>query len=146
MAKKRVLAYFMHEHEQAAAAASLENADVTDSFVCGDIDETKIKELEAQGLVVQMVTDEVAESAAEAGTLGMAAGPSPRAMRVARTRARRGPPVARARAAQPGPAGVAPAPAKESFYVVSFEGPILPRVQKSFRDLGVSLDERLDKG
>ena len=63
MPKKRVLAYFMHEHEQAAAAASLENADVTDSFVCGDIDDTKIKELEAKGLVVQMVTDEVAASA-----------------------------------------------------------------------------------
>jgi serine protease AprX len=146
MAKKRVLAYFMHEHEQAAAAASLENADVTDSFVCGDIDETKIKELEAQGLVVQMMTDEVADPAAEAMTLGMAAGPSPRAMRVARTRARRGAPVARARAARPAPAGAAPAAAKESFYVVSFEGPVLPRVQKSFRDLGVSLDERLDKG
>ena len=30
--------------------------------------------------------------------------------------------------------------------MVGFEGPVLPRVQKSFRDLGVSLDERLDKG
>src|SRR3990170_1537197 len=97
MAKKRVLAYFMHEHEQAATAA----------------------------------------------------GASPRAMRVARARARvTRAPVARARAAQPATAGAAPAPdpGKESFYVVGFDGPVLPRVQKSFRDLGVTLDERLDKG
>lgn len=149
MPKKRVLAYFMHEHEQAAAAASLENADVTDSFVCGDIDDTKIKELEAKGLVVQIVTDEVAEPIAEALPRGMAAGPSPRALRVARARAgMTRAPVARARAAPPAPAGAAAAsdPGKESFYVVGFEGPVLPRVQKSFRDLGVSLDERLDKG
>lgn len=152
MPKKRVLAYFMHEHEQAAAAASLENADVTDSFVCGDIDDTKIKELEAKGLVVQMVTDEAAEPTAEALPRGMAAGASPRAMRVARARAgMRRAPVARARAAPPpapAAAGAAPAPdpGKESFYVVGFDGPVLPRVQKSFRDLGVSLDERLDKG
>ena len=147
MAKKRVLAYFMHEHEQAAAAASLENADVTDSFVCGDIDDTKIKELEAKGLVVQMVTDEVPEPVAEAMPRGMAAGPSPRAMRVARARAG----IRASGCESPGdtargPAGAAPAPAKESFYVVGFDGPVLPRVQKSFRDLGVSLDERLDKG
>ena len=155
MPKKRVLAYFMHEHEQAAAQASLENAEVTDSFVCGDIDDSKIKELEAKGLVVQMVTEEVAPPApgpAPRGMAPMAGGSSPRAMRVSRARAARAarPEAARAAraeaapAAQPAAAGGAP-PRQEAFYVVGFEGPMLPRVHKSLRDLGVSLDERLDK-
>lgn len=53
MAKKRVLANFMHEAEAAAAYSMLTNTSGTDSYVIGDIDEQQIPALQAQGLIVQ---------------------------------------------------------------------------------------------
>jgi serine protease AprX len=141
MPKKRVLAYFMHEHEQAAAAADLENAEVTDSFVCGEIDDTKIKDLEAKGLIVQTISGEPepapppppAAGPMPAGMAPMARAASPRAARVARMRA--------GRASAP---RIAPK-VEDDFYVVNVEGPMLPRMKKNLSDLGVTLSERLDK-
>jgi serine protease AprX len=53
MADVRVIAYFMHEHEQTAAAAAVKNGRVTDSYVVGDIDESKVPDLEQAGLIVE---------------------------------------------------------------------------------------------
>ena len=53
MATKRVIAYFMHETEQAAAVHLLKAAEITDSFVMGEVEETDIASLREQGLVVQ---------------------------------------------------------------------------------------------
>src|SRR5882724_863883 len=53
MAKKRVIAYFMHEHEQNAALAEMPGATVTDSYVIGEMDDSKLQNLKAQGLIVE---------------------------------------------------------------------------------------------
>jgi hypothetical protein len=43
MATKHVIAYVMHETERDLAAQQVENAQVTDSYVIGDIDEAASK-------------------------------------------------------------------------------------------------------
>ncbi len=53
MAKTHVIAYFMHETEQADAQQALSSAQTTDSFVIGDIEESAIPALERKGLIVQ---------------------------------------------------------------------------------------------
>jgi serine protease AprX len=53
MATKRVVAYFMHESEANEAAQALSSTQITDSFVVGDIDDTKIPSLQSKGLIVQ---------------------------------------------------------------------------------------------
>jgi hypothetical protein len=55
MATKHVIAYVMHVAERDLAARQVENAQVTDSYVIGDIDEERIQELEGAGLVVDEV-------------------------------------------------------------------------------------------
>ena len=52
MGTKHVIAYVMHEAERDLAAQQIENAQVTDSYVIGDIDEDRVEELEQAGLVV----------------------------------------------------------------------------------------------
>src|SRR5688500_8499473 len=56
MATKRVIAYFMHEAEREFARPSIQNAEVTDSFLMGDIDENLIPNIQNAGLVVEEVT------------------------------------------------------------------------------------------
>ncbi|RSK38920.1 S8 family serine peptidase [Hymenobacter perfusus] len=68
MAKKRVIAYFMHETEQAAALNMLESAEGTESFVVGNIDEIQIDALRQQGLVVQEQLPVINRDAPAAGT------------------------------------------------------------------------------
>ncbi|WP_405541102.1 S8 family serine peptidase [Streptomyces phaeochromogenes] len=48
----RVIAYFMHEDEEAAALSMLRNTSRTESYVLGDIDESAIPGLENAGLTV----------------------------------------------------------------------------------------------
>jgi hypothetical protein len=55
MATKHVIAYVMHVAERDLAARQVENAQVTDSYVIGDIDEERIQEFEGAGLVVDEV-------------------------------------------------------------------------------------------
>ena len=50
MATKHVIAYAMHETELAAAGPIVENAQWTESYVIGDVDEDRIEELERAGL------------------------------------------------------------------------------------------------
>lgn len=57
MPTKRVIAYFMHEHEQAAAQQAMSGAENTDSFVIGEIDEEAIQDLENKGLVVEVLDE-----------------------------------------------------------------------------------------
>lgn len=63
MATKRIIAYFMHEAEQAAAQQAITGAEQTDSFVIGEIDEGAIGDLESKGLLVE-VLDEAAPALA----------------------------------------------------------------------------------
>ena len=53
MAKKNIIAYFMHEDEKEAALRALTSAEVTDSFAVGDIEENQIDALRRQGVLVQ---------------------------------------------------------------------------------------------
>ena len=53
MAKKNVIAFFLHEDEQAAAIDALTEAESTDSFVIGEIDDDKIEALRRRGLIIQ---------------------------------------------------------------------------------------------
>jgi len=55
VAKKFVIAYFMHEREKEVAEQMVSAAETTDSFVMGEMDEADIKEAEQQGLVIQTV-------------------------------------------------------------------------------------------
>jgi serine protease AprX len=55
MATKHVIAYAMDETERDEAARLVDNAQVTESYVIGDIDEDRIEELERAGLVVDEV-------------------------------------------------------------------------------------------
>jgi len=55
MADVKVIAYFMHEHERSAAAAAVRNAQFTDSYVIGVIDEARIADLKQSGLIVERV-------------------------------------------------------------------------------------------
>jgi serine protease AprX len=57
MAKKRIVAYFMHETEQHAAQLAMPAARSTDSYVIGEIDENRIDALKAEGLIVQEIAD-----------------------------------------------------------------------------------------
>ena len=80
MAKTRVIAYFMHESEASAARAVLSSADFTDSFATGEMDDSKIPELEAAGLIVQPLDEPAAPpsgspSAAVASRMAMAGSP-----------------------------------------------------------------------
>src|SRR4051794_3066185 len=53
MPTKRVMAYFMHEAELAAAKQEMAATEVTDSYLIGDVDETRIDALREKGLIVQ---------------------------------------------------------------------------------------------
>jgi len=57
MANKRIIAYFMHEREKAAAEQALSAAVSTPSFVMGEIDEGRIGDLETQGLIVHELAE-----------------------------------------------------------------------------------------
>src|SRR5262245_25298716 len=71
MAKFRVKAFFMHEHE-AAAASRAEQASVmtdtewTDEYVIAVVDESEIPNLVRQGLVITPV--EIVETSGDPGT------------------------------------------------------------------------------
>ena len=51
--KRRVIAYTMHEHEQAEATARLENAVPADGFVIGEAEDSTIAELRTKGLIIR---------------------------------------------------------------------------------------------
>src|SRR4051812_42837814 len=55
MAKKRIIAYFMHEAEQAEAARLMQNSHMTESYVLGDIEESEIAALQSKGVICHEV-------------------------------------------------------------------------------------------
>jgi serine protease AprX len=56
MARKNIIAYFMHEFERDAARNVMSDVTVTESFAVGSIDEAEIAGLRSQGLIVQEMT------------------------------------------------------------------------------------------
>lgn len=137
MAVKSVIAFFMHEHEQACALRALSNAESTESFVIGDLDESEIGALQEQGLIVQeQPTAQIetpvddyryyaaASSLADGEDFGGAIS------------------VAASRAALFDDAFPAPV----DFYSVALSGPLLEGWRQQFDGLGVKLGDRLPNG
>ena len=135
MATKRVIAYYMHESEQAAAVQAMTAPEVTDSFAIGEIDEAQIPALEQQGLVMQVLPDTAPPPPppTPAPSLGMlATAPAPSF----------GP-----RAAAPAPAAAAASaaadavPAAEDYYTLALRGPLLEPWREQLTSMGVPLVE-----
>jgi len=128
MADVKVIAYFMHEHEQSAAASAVKNAQVTDSYVIGEIDEAKVADLERAGLIVERLRQPAAnptEGLAPAFELKGA-----RAMARAETAAIPiGPPVVD--------------PNESQFYLVQLSGPLLQEYRDRLAAAGIYPSERL---
>ncbi len=125
MAKKRVIAHFMHEQEEVAAVQRLTNVQQTESYVLGEIDAADIPDLEAQGLIVQVLEDQP-----EVETPGSEVQPHPGA-RVRRS--------LRALSAK-GPAPLVDR-SKSNFYLIQLQGPLLEEWRKQLRSLRVKLLE-----
>src|ERR1700710_1988909 len=121
MAKKRVVAYYMHESERAAAEAALGTDEATDSFAAGETDDGGIAQMRAAGLIVQ----EVAEPAAEPAEAERSPIAGPFAFGIAPGGA--GPPAALDDAV----------PAEVDWYVVRLRGPLLEGQHARLAALGV---------
>jgi serine protease AprX len=124
MATKHVIAYVMHETERDLAARLVDNAQVTDSYVIGDIDEDHVEELEQAGLVV----DEVAP-AGRTTTAAMARGTMS---------AQRGIPGWQAGDDEEIPP---PAPGTPTQWLVSLASPLMGEMREEIVAIGVELDE-----
>jgi serine protease AprX len=124
VATKHVIAYAMHETERDAAAQLVENAQVTDSYVIGDIDENRIQELEEAGLVV----DEVAPPGR----------PTTAAMARRTMSAERG-----VDGWQPGDEDQIPQPepGTPTQWLVSLRSPLMPYMRRDITATGAELDE-----
>lgn len=123
MASKRVIAYFMHESEERAALDLMPNAQRTDSFVFGEVDDDKIEALKAGGLLVE-------ELAAEA--------PSP-----LETLSEKFTTFSRRAASE------APAPTfdttRPNTCTIALAGPLLPTWREELADRGVVLNEAIGR-
>ena len=124
MGTKHVIAYVMHETERALAAQRVENAQVTDSYVIGDIDEDDIEELERAGLVV----DELAP-AGRPRTAAMARGTMSAETRV--------------QGWQPGDDDEIPPPqpATPTQWLVSLSNPLMGEMREAIAETGATLNE-----
>jgi serine protease AprX len=149
MAKFRVKAFFMHEHE-AAAASRAEQASVmtdtewTDGYVIAVVDESEIPNLVRQGLVITPI--EIVETSGDPGA-------PRRATRGGGTRARATQSQADMQGAKPlgrslGSKSVAgkilsPAQRRPQFYVVRLNGPLTEQRRRTLHEQNISLLERL---
>ena len=129
MAMKKVIAFYMHESEQAEAQRLMPSALITDSFAMGEVDESRIPEMEKAGLMVQ--TQPTAPPAAPikppkaGGVLGQGFGIGPRA--------------------PSSTAAIGPAPI--DYYMVNLRGPLLEPWRNQLGAIGVELLERIpDQG
>lgn len=129
MAKTRVIAYFMHEYEEAAAVRALGSAQATESFVMGELDEANIESLRNEGLIVQKLPDRQAAmrevSGIQAHTRGVEAGFAGPAPEVAFDQA---------------------VPALIDFYELALTGPLLESWREQLNNAGVTLMESLPDG
>lgn len=141
VAKFRVKAFFMHEHEKAAAAGAVGNGTVTDfewtdGYLIGVVDETKITELTQQGLVITPI-----EMLEETG--GASAQRSVRSVsRLAQKQGAKplGMSVIGKSAANKIRSVIDPLP---QFYVLRLNGPLTEERRVKLNDIGVPLLERL---
>ncbi|WP_337660525.1 S8 family serine peptidase [Anderseniella sp. Alg231-50] len=119
MAKKQIVAYFMHENEENTANDVLSNVTRTDSFLLGSIDEVDIPQLVAAGLIIQEVDDTPPEPLDEfvASTRGVS---TPRAA------------FERAEDRSPG---------ETDFFTVQLAGPLIEEWRLALQDQGAEVLE-----
>ncbi|HVS14345.1 MAG TPA: S8 family serine peptidase [Thermoanaerobaculia bacterium] len=129
MTTKRVVAYFMHESEEAAANALMTNVEHTDSYLLGDLDEGKIAQLEAQGLVVQELP-----AASVAETPGRTFDVAPGVRRQGQVERGVSPALL---------AADVPPVDRPGYYLVQLAGPLLEDWRDELRRLGVTLLEHV---
>ncbi len=123
MAKKRVIAYYMHETEQNAAVKMLSSAEITDSFAIGDIEEADENELRKQGVIVQDQSIPTIETTERPKTLRITADAST-GLKL------------------PGSAAIESAvPAPVDYYLVRLRGPILETWRQRLDAIKVGLIE-----
>ncbi|HVT15510.1 MAG TPA: S8 family serine peptidase [Thermoanaerobaculia bacterium] len=126
MARKSVVAYYMHESERTAAEALLKSSESTDSFAVGEIEESDIEKLSAAGVIVQDAAEPPADDESEPSA-------APRAATGAFSFS-----------VAPGGTGAAAAldtavPAEVDWYVVRLRGPLLEGHHARLTALGVDL-------
>jgi len=125
MAKKRIIAHFMQEGEEAAALQRMTNIQRTESYVLGEIDEADIAALRQKGLVIQVLEDQP-----RVETPGEVLEPVPGTVM---RRLRRE------------PSAKAPEPtvdrSKSNFYLIQLKGPLLEEWRRQLRRLRVRLLE-----
>lgn len=161
MTKYRVKAYFMHEHEQSAAQEAvntslLTDAEWTDGYVMGVVDESEIKSLSDRGLVVSLV-EQIASADEVAAPADLAVGAPPGLMAAPGVFSLRAPMVraASAEKGRPLPLAVENQTSenkilshdsrRKQFYVVRFHGSITEERRKELRKLKIKLIERLSR-
>lgn len=143
MGKFRVKAFFMHEHERAAAAqaasdGAITDGEWTDGYLIGVVDEEKIPELAQQGLVITPI-----EMLEDAGSAGAPPSRSVRSVaRLARTQGTKplGMSIVGKSAAAKIRSVIEPS---AQFYVVRLNGPLTEERRARLRDRQLSLLERL---
>jgi serine protease AprX len=126
MARKRVIAHYMHETERHAALQRIPQGEVTESYVLGDVEESDIANLRSQGLVVQILDEDPLVE-----TPGGPAQPAPMVRRGS---------VAHIRATA---AAAAPATVADNFYIVQMRGPLLESWKAQLAQLKVRLLEHM---
>lgn len=134
MAEKKVIVYYMHEHELAECQRVLKNATWSSGHAMGSIEESDAQQLEDDGILVEEVEEmemprRVPEATAPRGAVaGAPAGPGRRSLA--------GPPH-----------DAVLHPSKENVFAIQVDGPFLmPAWRDELADLGVRPLERLPNG
>jgi serine protease AprX len=125
----RVLAHFMHEHERDKAQQIMTDVQVAEGYLMGEVDEAQIPDLEAAGLIVEMLDE------------GVSIETPGRDWEVL-------PGVERPGAEQGFRGGLEPVgleqtidPTGPNFYVIQLKGPLMQSWRQQLDDLGIDLLE-----
>jgi len=124
MPEKTIIAHYMHEQEEAAAANAMDSFERTDGYLIGQIDESEIAALREKGLIVEVLDD---QSTLPAGSAGDETVESVSA------------------GLQPGGASkdFGDEVLEETYYVVELQGPLLATRKQALETIGVTLLERI---
>lgn len=129
MTTKRIIAYYMHESEEAIASSLLRNYERTESYLVGEAEESVIADLRNRGLVVQELGP-----GTEAETPGRSFEVVPGVRR--RGGVERGAP-ATVLAAEAPPAD------RPTYYLLQLAGPLIETWRSELRNLGIRLLEHV---
>jgi hypothetical protein len=152
MTKYRVKAYYMHEHERAAAERAesesiIQSAEWTDGYVMGLVDKTQLKSLSEKGLVVSVVEEVVSQSSHatdEAGLRPLTTGSATFGTQLKKG-IRRAPVTASNKSRKPKQKVLSHDTRRIQFYVVRFHGPLTKERQAQLKESEIELLERVSR-